>query len=99
MASFKVLKNFRDKETGRLYIADNFYSSDDNGRIAFLADEGYIEAKVVSEENNKDSALNAEFNQGVKHTGGGWYQLPNGEKIQGKDEALIAFEELQKSGE
>lgn len=26
------------------------------------------------------------------HTGGGWYELPNGEKVQGKDKAIAALE-------
>ncbi|KDR95906.1 hypothetical protein SAMN02745945_01820 [Peptoclostridium litorale DSM 5388] len=29
------------------------------------------------------------------HKGAGWYELPNGEKIQGKDEALKRLEELK----
>ena len=29
------------------------------------------------------------------HKGAGWYELPNGEKIQGKDEALKKLEELK----
>lgn len=28
------------------------------------------------------------------HTGGGWYELPNGEKVQGKDNAIAALEDL-----
>ena len=26
------------------------------------------------------------------HTGGGWYDLPNGERVQGKDNAIAALE-------
>jgi len=29
-----------------------------------------------------------------KHTGGGWYELSNGKKIQGKEEAISAEKEL-----
>ena len=32
----------------------------------------------------------------IKHLGGGWYLLPNGEKVHGKDDALAALAELQK---
>ncbi len=35
----------------------------------------------------------------IKHVGGGWYQLPNGEKVQGKEEAQEALKELQGSDE
>ena len=30
-----------------------------------------------------------------RHTGGGWYVLSNGEKVQGKDEAIKAQKELE----
>lgn len=30
-----------------------------------------------------------------KHVGGGWYELSNGEKVQGKEEAIKAQEELE----
>jgi hypothetical protein len=32
--------------------------------------------------------------EGIKHVGGGWYLLPNGEKVQGKDEALAELAKL-----
>ena len=32
---------------------------------------------------------------GLQHTGGGWYQLPNGERVRGKDKAQAALDELQ----
>lgn len=36
------------------------------------------------------------FSDFPKHTGGGWYELSNGEKVQGKDEAKEA---QRKAGE
>lgn len=35
-----------------------------------------------------------ESSEGIKHVGGGWYLLPNGEKVQGKDEALAELAKL-----
>jgi hypothetical protein len=35
----------------------------------------------------------------ITHVGGGWYLLPNGEKVQGKEEAQEALKELQGSDE
>lgn len=29
-----------------------------------------------------------------KHTGGGWYELPNGETVRGRDEAMKRMREL-----
>jgi hypothetical protein len=40
--------------------------------------------------------------EGLKHLGGGYYELPNGEKVRGKDsalEALAALAEKEKAGE
>ena len=33
----------------------------------------------------------------MEHLGGGWYELPNGEKVQGKEAALVALEDLKSS--
>jgi hypothetical protein len=49
-----------------------------------------IETPTVSMEPNIDAGEE----QGIKHVGGGWYLLPNGEKVQGKDEALEALKSL-----
>ena len=34
-----------------------------------------------------------------KHTGGGWYELSNGEKVQGKEHAVAAEDELKNWGD
>lgn len=47
-----------------------------------------ILVEKVKESNNTE-----EF---PKHTGGGWYELSNGEKIKGKEEANNAENELEK---
>ncbi|WP_141434388.1 hypothetical protein [Bacillus sp. 03113] len=62
------------------------------------------EVKVVEikpEKNDSAIEINLEKNEidileGLNHVGGGWYLLPNGEKVQGKEEALA---ELAKLGE
>lgn len=56
------------------------YTHDDEKRIAFLIEKGYLEKEQQSVE--------------VKHVGGGWYELPNGEKIKGKEAAEKAALEL-----
>lgn len=35
----------------------------------------------------------------IKHTGGGWYELPNGQKVQGKEAAEKALKELMEDGQ
>ncbi|WP_077621561.1 hypothetical protein [Sediminibacillus massiliensis] len=46
-------------------------------------------------ENNDSTGGAGEETEFPKHTGGGWFELSNGEKIQGKEEALAAEEELK----
>ena len=81
--TYKVKSNFLDKTDNRkLYKKGDPYSNKDDDRIAFLIKEGYLEGKSKQPQQNKQ----------IKHTGGGWYELPNGEKVQGKTEALAKLE-------
>jgi hypothetical protein len=77
----KVINNFRDKESKKIYRKGDSYTHNDAERIAFLVDKGFLE---------KDETVTDE-NEYPKHTGGGWYELPDGQKIQGKEEALAAM--------
>lgn len=54
--------------------------------------EEKIEEGSVDVEGESDSEDKGEF---PKHTGGAWYKLSNGEKIQGKEEAIQAETELK----
>jgi len=60
-------------------------------------------ARPVKEKDVETAAKdenNAEVEQEYpKHTGGGWYELSNGEKIQGKEEAIAAEDELMNRGD
>lgn len=35
---------------------------------------------------------------GLMHVGGGWYELPGGERVQGKEAALAALEAVKLGG-
>jgi hypothetical protein len=82
-----VIKKFRDKETKKIFNPGDLYEHEDAKRITFLVEQGYLE----DEKEDKQ-----EF---PKHTGGSWYELSDGEKIQGKDEAFAAQKELDERGE
>ncbi|WLR53556.1 hypothetical protein LC048_13590 [Mesobacillus subterraneus] len=86
--SKKVIKRFQDKETKEVYFRGDLYENDNSDRVAFLVEKGYLASADVQE--------GAEF---PKHTGGGWYELSNGEKVKGKKEASATEKDLQKSGE
>lgn len=86
---YKVLKRFQDKDTKVLYSPDSFYANEDQERVDFLIKEGYL----------AERSQQTETTSFPKHTGGGWYELSNGEKVKGKDEATAAEEGLNKEGE
>lgn len=86
MPLHKVKSSFEDKFTHKVFRAGDLYEHNDADRVAFLIEAGYLEKE--------------ETNTGYpKHTGGSWYELSNGEKVQGKDEALIAEKEITDRGE
>lgn len=77
---YLVKKRFKDKETKNIYNTGDPYGNENPERIAFLVDQGFLEEKQ-----------SMEF---PKHTGGGWFELSNGEKVKGKDEAAAAEADL-----
>ena len=78
-----VKKSFRDKNTKKVYRKGDSYSHADENRIAFLIERGFLGEK--SKQPPKEE---------IKHVGGGWYQLSNGEKVKGKEAAVSAAKEL-----
>jgi hypothetical protein len=85
-----VKKRFQDKFTKKVYSKGDSYEHKDADRIAFLVEQGFLlESKPA--EGSED--------QFPKHTGGGWFELSNGEKVQGKEEAATAQKELSERGE
>lgn len=76
-----VKSPFIDKITGKRYKRGDSYSHKSDKRIAFLIEEGFLDKEEVD----------PEF---PKHTGGGWYELSNGEKVQGKEEAFLAEKKI-----
>ena len=49
-------------------------------------------ANVLQDTTVEDEGIEKEY---PKHTGGGWYELSNGEKVQGKEVAEDLEKELQ----
>ena len=87
MPNHTVIKKFRDKEDNKkIYNQGDLYRHEDAERVTFLIDKGFLDEKEVE-------------NEFPKHTGGGWFELSNGEKIKGKDEAVAAEKEIENRGE
>ena len=89
MAKFFVKKAFRDKFTNEHFPVKSVYEYEDKERITFLQNEGFLEKESPIKEIDVDEY----------HTGGGWYTLPNGEKVRGEDKALEALKALADSAE
>ncbi|OCL26306.1 hypothetical protein U472_09865 [Orenia metallireducens] len=86
----KVIRSFIDKNTKKPYNQGSIYESEDEARIKELQEKGFLykEQTVKSKENN------GQGDKFPKNTGGNWYELSNGEKIQGEEKAIAAQKEL-----
>lgn len=86
----KVLKRFESKITGEVYTPDKPYATEgpdaSEKRKAELVEKGYLADDDGQDEQTDDESY-------PKHVGGGWYELPNGERVKGKDEAIAAMKE------
>jgi hypothetical protein len=87
----KVIKRFRDRYTKKIYKVGDSYSHENNERVASLIERGFLEEKSKKPPEEE----NDEF---PKHTGGGYYELSDGSKVKGKEEAEEAQVALE-SGE
>jgi hypothetical protein len=96
LPSYEVIKPFRDKYTGDLFGKGYEYFTEDEKRAKYLQEWGYI-GKEIEKENDEEIEIEND-EDGIKHVGGGYYELPNGEKIKGKQNAIAELEKL-KDGE
>lgn len=107
--SYKVIKSFQDLDDNkRLYEAGEPYPREgyepteeriqqlstvnNNKRQVFIKKVGEPDGQEQIGHGDREQENVIEF---PKHTGGGWYLLSNGEKVQGKDEAVEAEKALK----
>lgn len=67
------------------------------GREYEVIPQSKVKKAVVTNSEKKQSAVSDQLSeeQYPKHTGGGWYELSNGERVQGKESAIEAEEALE----
>jgi len=82
-----VIRAFQDKLTKKHHKRESAYGSSDPKRIAFLQEEGFLGDQVSQEPPEDEGDL-------IKHVGGGYYELLNGEKVKGKEAALQMIKEI-----
>lgn len=93
---YTVSRAFKCKNDGKNYYPNGVYESDEE-RCLYLKGKGFLGKRVESEEPNFEEAEEVKKVKEVKypfHTGGGWYELSNGERIRGKEDAEKAESEL-----
>lgn len=90
---YEAIEYFEDLQDDRhaykendVYPREGFQVSKE--RLAELASNKNRRKRPMIRERKADSA------QYPKHTGGGWYELSNGEKVQGKEDAEEAQAKL-----
>lgn len=91
----KVLRIFRDGKDGEVYKKGASYENENVDRVAYLQEQGFLEKTQEA----AAPATVEEKEDFPKHAGGSTFLLSNGEKVQGKEAALKAQEELNKEGE
>lgn len=92
--SYEVIKDFKDLEDkGYVYRAGDAYPRDGSNptdeRIESLASENNKRKEVLIQAVETD-----EEQEYPKHTGGGYYELSNGERVHGKEKANEAEQAL-----
>jgi hypothetical protein len=91
MSKYTVISGFTDKDTGDRFLVGDVYESDDAKRTGFLQDKGFLDGEPSDTEPENEQK---DDDQGIKHVGGGYYELPNGEKVRGKEAALDTLKDL-----
>lgn len=92
MARYKCIPYYELTRNGKTisFDIDGYYETDNKIQIKLLEScKPFIE-RVDSPEETK----NADAGYTPEHIGGGYYELSNGEKVRGKDEALKAEAEI-----
>lgn len=101
----KVVNVFKETEhDGHIYSVGDVYPAEgyeaDSKRVEFLSQvhPKYKKIFLADVESDGGKDIGSSTDEFPKHTGGGWYELSNGEKVQGKDEAIEEEAKL-KSGD
>lgn len=88
-----VIKDFLDRfNNKKLCKVGEEHVPPNEERAQLLIDKGFIEAV-------DDGNFAEEVEDGLIKLGGGYYELPNGEKVRGKEKALEALAALNEAGD
>ncbi|MGE7091678.1 hypothetical protein ACQKII_09545 [Lysinibacillus sp. NPDC048646] len=102
MITAKVVNPFKElQHKGHMYNAGDTYPAEGfeatEERVYFLTgvhpkyEKIYLAEVTIDEQGESEEHVS----EHPKHTGGGYYELSNGEKVKGKDEAIKAENALK----
>lgn len=82
---YTVIRAFFDKENDKQFCSvGDYFESSSSERVAHLLELGYIKHSDAENE--------------IVSLGGGYFRLPNGERVRGREKALESLAELQSGG-
>ncbi|MDN4069941.1 hypothetical protein QYF50_18730 [Paenibacillus vini] len=81
--TYTTLKKFNDRESGKKFLPGQPFHSNTQERIELLLDQGFI------------GEIDEDDDGPLKHVGAGYFELPNGEKVRGRENAEKALKALQ----
>lgn len=93
---YRVISRFTDRVTGNVYEKDQFYPEHNADRIKELSGKNNSQKKPLIKKVDDAAPIDtpgAEIE--LNHVGGGYYELSNGERVRGKEEAQAAENELR----
>jgi hypothetical protein len=95
---YPVIKNFRDKYTKIRYKIGDIYETEDAKRAEYLQSKNALGEQIDKpadkpEPGTKPESVTAQHDtiEPIKPIGGGWYELPDGTRIQGRENAEKAL--------
>lgn len=85
----------RAEEGDFVVLPDQLAQSWDGSAVEIVKEEtGGVET-ATDERQAVETTSNTPRDVSQYHTGGGWYELPNGERVRGKDDAQQVLNELE----
>lgn len=93
MKKYQVKTEFIEKyHDNRYYAVDSEYESGDDERVDYLQQLGFLGDEVTTDVDGDG------LDDRLKHVGGGYYELPNGDKVRGKEKATEALQAIDEAG-
>ena len=92
MPDYTVIKTFICKLSKKRYNPGDVYTTADPERAQLLISKKRL-ARPPKQKAQEDEPFTS---KSLKHVGGGSYELPNGERVKGKEAATSALTELIK---